>query len=237
VKLLVLAFAAGMGTAFAVQMRALYRTWGLLPDADRAFPGDDLVEAPEVVETRYIDIDAPPAAVWPWLVQLGYDRGGWYSYGPLDRPWSPAGGRSGRSVESILEEFQDLAEGDLVPTHPAGGFVARVVERERVLALYLDDSMMLEQLDELKAESNLDTDADVDISQMDMPPYAVSWTFVLEDAAGERTRLIERMRFRIDVSRNQRKGMPLLAVGVFVLMRSQLLGIKRRAEEHSRSAD
>ena len=54
-----------------------------------------------IIDTRSLVIDAPPAAVWPWLVQLGYGRGGWYSYDRMDM--------AGRSADRILPEFQDLA--------------------------------------------------------------------------------------------------------------------------------
>jgi hypothetical protein len=231
IKLMAVAFAAGMGAAYALQLRMQYRTWGLVADApERGLAGDDLVTPADHIETRRVDIDATPEQVWPWLVQLGYGRGGWYSYPMLDRAWRPGGGEPSSSAESILEEYQDLAEGDLVPTHPEGGFVARVVEPGKALVLYLDDAMVREQFEELVA-SGAD-DAEAVPAETDMPPFAVSWAFVLEDAPGDRTRLVERLRVRIeDISEGQRKAMPFLGLGVFTLMRSQMLGIKRRAEE------
>jgi hypothetical protein len=170
--------------------------------------------------------------VWPWLVQLGYGRGGWYSYQQLDRPWSPNGGPLGGSSDVILEEFQDLAEGDLVPTHAEGGFVARVVEPDAALALFLDDGMTRGQVEEMVADSG--EEAVEAASQMEMPPFSVSWAFVLEPVGSGRTRLIERMRAHVeDISDPQRRGMPLLKMGVFTLMRSQMLGIQDRAEQGS----
>jgi hypothetical protein len=65
---------------------------------------------------------------------------------------------------------------------------------------------------------------------MDMPPYRVSWAFVLEDLPGGRTRLIERLRFELDATDNQWRARPVLEVGVFALLRSQMEGIKARAE-------
>jgi hypothetical protein len=50
----------------------------------RAMPGDDLVPGAASTTTRAITVAAPPAEVWPWLVQLGYGRGGWYSYDWID---------------------------------------------------------------------------------------------------------------------------------------------------------
>jgi hypothetical protein len=229
-RLLILAFAAGMGVAYVQQLRSQHSSWGLVPGgAGRALAGDDLVAGADVSETRALEIEAAPEAVWPWLLQLGYGRGGWYSYPALDRPWSPAGGPAGSSAERILDEFQELAEGDVVPTFSGGGLVVRELEPGRALVLYLDDVLAREQLEAWAAEAA--DEAAAAKADIDMPPYAVSWAFVLEDAPGGRTRLIERLRFRTDVgSEVPRRVMPLLGLGVFAVMRAQMLGIKRRAE-------
>jgi hypothetical protein len=236
IKLMSLAFSAGMGAAFLVQLRQQYRSWGVVEGSDeRGVRGDDLVAEPELVETRAIDIDAPPERVWPWLAQLGYGRGGWYSYPVLDRPWNPAGGPPFRSAEGVLSEYQDLAEGDLVPTHPQGGFEARIVEPDEALVLYLDDAMFREQMAELAEDvagtvEEQDGEPDRDI-ELDMPPYQVSWAFELQALAGDRTRLIERLRVHIEASEQQWRARPALAMALFALVRSQLLGIKRRVED------
>lgn len=242
IKILALAVATGMAIAYGLQLREDYRKWGLADaDAERALAGDDLVEAPDLVETRRIDIDAPPSQVWPWLVQLGYGRGGWYGIGQLERPWAPSGGPASSSADVILDEHQDLAEGDMVPTHDHGGFVARVVEPDAALVLYLDNGMFGEQMQEIVADRVQDDEAADEaseaVSDMAMPPFAISWAFVLEDAPGGRTRLVERLRLRIeDITDAQRKGTPLLSTGIFVQMRSQMLGIKSRVEALSGEA-
>jgi hypothetical protein len=236
IKLMTLAFSAGMGLAYLVQLRQQYRSWGLLDGSDeRGLRGDDLVAEPQLIETRAIDIDATPEKVWPWLAQLGYGRGGWYSFPALDRPWTPGGGGPRQaSADEILPEFQDLAEGDLVPTASAAGFAAKIVEPGDALVLYLDDEMVREQVGELMADvsdgveergGNLALDAD-----FDMPPYQVSWAFELQELAGGRTRLVERLRARIEATDAQWRAKPLLGMGVFALMRGQLEGIKRRVE-------
>lgn len=236
VQLMALAFSAGMGAAYLVQLRTQYRSWGLAPDGnERGVPGDDIVPEADLVETRAIDIDAPPAAVWPWLAQMGYGRGGWYSFAAVDRAWTPAGGPPSDSADTILDEFQDLAEGDLVPTHPQGGFEARVVQPNVALVLHLDDTMMREQLDEIVAEAadaveEQGGEAEMDLDMSDMPPYRVTLAFELEELPGGRTRLIERVRASVDVSENQKRARPALAMGLFVFLKSQLEGIKERAE-------
>ncbi len=232
-KVLILALATGMAIAYGLQLREQYRSWGRLAgDQDRALRGDDLVEPADLVETRTLVIDAAPSAVWPWLAQMGYGRGGWYSYRQLERPWQARGGPMGESSDVILDAYQDLAEGDLVPTDPVGGFVARVVEPESALVLFLDDVRVREQYGKMdEDESEEPQEATFD---MDMPPFSFSWAFLLEPVGKERTRLTERVRLRVaDISDAQRRGVPLIRTGVFVLMRSQMLGVARRAEQAS----
>lgn len=243
IKLMSLAFSAGMGAAYLFQLRQQYGTWGLADGGDeRGVRGDGLVPEPDLIETRAIDIDVPPEQVWPWLSQLGYGRAGWYSYPMLDRAWSPAGGDPFEPAETVLGEYQDLAEGDLVPTHPQGGFEAKLVEPGEALVLYLDDVMTRDQFAELVADASEAVEEPAEAAgeggsamaldfEMDMPPYQVSWAFELEELPGDRTRLIERMRVHIEANEMQWRARPFLGLGVFVLMRSQMQGIKRRAEQ------
>lgn len=75
-------------------------------------PGDDLVPEPTFAATRAITIDARPDEVWPWIVQIGYGRAGFYSYDALDNLGH------GRSAEMIEPELQDLSVGDPIPMAP-----------------------------------------------------------------------------------------------------------------------
>jgi len=82
-----------------------------------ALPGDGRVPRPTWAATRAVTIDAPPEHVWPWLLQMGYGRGGWYS----DMPWwkDPAGHTCTRSsAAAILAQHQDLHEGDVLLDGP-----------------------------------------------------------------------------------------------------------------------
>lgn len=84
-------------------------TWGAIAlEASRRLPSDDLVLAPTFNATRAITIDAPPEQVWPWIVQMGLTRAGWYSYDLLDNLGRP-------SARRIIPELQDLRPGDTVP--------------------------------------------------------------------------------------------------------------------------
>ena len=102
-------------------------SWGIDPDLSAAeLPGDDLVVDPIAVDTRSIEIDAPPSAVWPWLVQMGDDRGGEYSYSLFGLPHR-------KGAERIVPEWQDLAVGDRI-----NEWVVHRLEPERALILYSD---------------------------------------------------------------------------------------------------
>ena len=89
--------------------RHWHRRWGAT-DAEVAavMPGDDLVPGAHVFCTRAITIDAPPGAVWPWLVQVGFGKAGFYSNDLLDNVAHP-------SADRILDEFEDPKVGDWVP--------------------------------------------------------------------------------------------------------------------------
>jgi hypothetical protein len=89
-------------------------TWGATPDeVSRALPGDELVARPTFNATRAITIAAAPEEIWPWLVQVGVKRGGWYSYDFLDNFMRP-------SADRIIPELQDLAPGDVLGMSPDG---------------------------------------------------------------------------------------------------------------------
>ena len=89
-------------------------TWGATAaEVSRPLPSDDLVPAPTFNATRAITIDAPPEQVWPWIVQMGLTRAGWYSYDLLDNLGRP-------SARHIIPELQDLQPGDIVPMSPDG---------------------------------------------------------------------------------------------------------------------
>ena len=94
------------------------RRWGATTaELQRPLPGDDLVPHSRAGYTQAITIRAPVAAVWPWLVQIGQGRGGFYSYEGLEN----LVGCDIHNAERVLPEFQILASGDLLRPEAAQG--------------------------------------------------------------------------------------------------------------------
>lgn len=106
----------------------LYRPWQLRwgatrEELDRTMPGDEVVPSPTFNATRAVTIDATPEAIWPWLLQIGFGRAGWYSYDLLDNL-----GR--HSAERLVPELQHMEVGDLVPLGPGKDSGMRVKDFE-----------------------------------------------------------------------------------------------------------
>lgn len=122
----------GLSAAVAVWAglwRPWHLTWGATPEeVARPLPGDGLVPSPTFDATRAISIGAPPEQVWPWLVQVGTGRAGWYSYDLLDNLGRP-------SARRIVPELQHLAPGDVVPMSPDGerGLEVHSLDRPRTM--------------------------------------------------------------------------------------------------------
>ena len=96
----------------------LYRSWHLhwgatSAEVGNSLPGDALLARPQFKATRAITIHAPPDAVWPWLVQAGCLRAGWYSDDLFDNLGHP-------SATTIVPSLQDLEVGHWVPMSPFG---------------------------------------------------------------------------------------------------------------------
>jgi len=229
-----------IGTAAAITIGRLVRwsrVWGVDPwEKDKALPGDDLVEEPNAIETRGLTIGAPPEAVWPWLVQMGYGRAGWYSYDQVDM--------RGKSEERILPEWQNLTVGDVIPTSPTTGFAVKVVEEGRALALFSDTALVASQAAEateaIQSASGDEGDTEAvptglgatgSVLRSTPEEFAASWTIVVEPLDGGRTRLIERFRGRFGEAGSKFRVIgPFMGFGVFVMMHRQMLGIRERAE-------
>jgi hypothetical protein len=138
----------GAGVVTWVLSRRPVRPLG--DEARRPLPGDELVPSAKVRWTHGITIRARPNEIWPWLIQMGCRRAGWYSYDGLDNGGVP-------SADRIVLELQRVEVGDIFPWTPAAddGFVVRAVEPERALILGGDGvavswALILEPIDETR---------------------------------------------------------------------------------------
>lgn len=97
----------------------------------RPLPGDGIVPDPDVVMDRGFDLPAPPETVFPWLVQLGKRRGGWYFPRSVERLIPP----SRRAIRVIDPRWQGLAVGDVIPDYGGADetFTVEEVEPSRLI--------------------------------------------------------------------------------------------------------
>ena len=114
-KMVGVAMALGAATAaYLLYIRHRQLRWGATDEElERSMPGDEIVEYPTFNATRAVTIGARPQEIWPWIVQIGVTRAGWYSYDPLDNLGRP-------SARRILPQFQNPKIGDVVPMSPDG---------------------------------------------------------------------------------------------------------------------
>lgn len=195
-------------------LRRWYNRWGAqAEERQRPLPGDELVPAPMLGYTRAITIHAPPALVWPWLVQMGQGRGGLYSYDGLEN----LVGCDIHSADRILPEYQQLKPGELIRLGPQGYpcFSAVSVEPGRALVLISADPQ---------------TGQPVAYTEKGGKGYSIAtWQFFLEAPGGDATRLL--VRQRLAYSPGLAWLWRLTEPVVFVMERKMLLGIRQRAEQ------
>lgn len=149
-------------------------SWGSTPEElAEPYPGDGLIPFGRRSPTMAVTIDATPEQVWPWLVQMGWDRGGWYSWDTLDN-----GGRP--SATAVHPEWQDIAIGDRLQFRILG----RVADAYRVMVIEPNAFLGLHGYSTLFGRW-LDPDAPRPSSYME-----AIWGFRLAELAGGRTRLV-----------------------------------------------
>jgi hypothetical protein len=141
--------------------------------------GDELLPEATALTTHAITIAAPPAAVWPWLAQMGWGRAGWYTYRWVDRLLFPA---NGPSANQLLPEHQQLEVGDRVLDGPPEAdcwFTVEQLEPDRLLVL-----RSTRHLPASWRQRGLGMDW--------------IWSWQLSQPDPGRTRLIQRNRMRLD---------------------------------------
>jgi hypothetical protein len=128
----VAASAAAIDRLYRRFLRDWVLTWGATADeAARRLPGDDLLGAADIVATRAIGIEAPPSAIWPWLVQMGPGRAGAYTYDWIENLF----GLNMHSAEQIHPEWQNLKVGDVLRSREdRPGMRVEILDPERTLS-------------------------------------------------------------------------------------------------------
>ena len=207
------AIAAALLTPFLNSRR---RKWGATDtEVRRSLPGDDLVPHPKGEYMHAITINAPAAKLWPWLVQIGQGRGGFYSYELLENMI----GCNIHNADRIIPELQNLEVGDSIPMHPKMGSPYKVaaIEPNRALVLQI----------------RVDTQTGKTFELGDMMPDTYlnqSWLLFLDESNEGTTRLISRSRNDWNQSLGNTVFFGIFG-GITVMMdRKMLLGIKQRAE-------
>jgi hypothetical protein len=205
--------AARMAAALLTPFRREARGhWGVdAATAARALPGDEIVPAPRWSWTHGVEIDAPASAVWPWVAQLGADRGGFYSYQWLEN----LVGCEVRNAERVHPEWA-VRQGDAFRLHPDGPALT-------VVALEPGAWFVVAPPPE--------TVAPVAPGQR-LTWVDVSWLFLVEPLGPDRCRLISRYRCATspDLATRLTFGPALMEPVGFAMDRRMLLGIKERAE-------
>jgi hypothetical protein len=199
--------------AYVFLIRPWHLRWGATDDeVRRTLPGDDLVPNPRLNATHAVTIHAPVSEVWPWLVQIGQGRGGFYSYDWIENLM----GLDIRNADRIIPEFQNLKVGDTVPLAPNGfGVPVAILEPNRALVLHGDTRAGGPGAPNMRPGDYLN----------------VAWGWFLNPIDERTTRLLERWRADWKPSPwNTLFYRIFLEPGAFLMERRNLLGIKQRAE-------
>jgi len=116
---------------YLLLIRPCQLRWGATDkEISRPMPGDELVPDPTFNATRAVSIEATPEEIWPWLVQMGYGRAGFYGYDLIENLGSE---RGLHSAKNILPELQQLAVGDEMPISIIATYVIHAMEPNRFL--------------------------------------------------------------------------------------------------------
>lgn len=194
-------------SVYHVLLRPWHRQWGAREDEiHRHFPSDEIVSEPSDETTRAVTVEASSEEVWPWIVQLGQERGGFYSYTWLEN----LVGADIHNVDRIVPELQELEEGDSI----------RMVREDYWLQSPVT-SMTVERIDPGRTLVLQGHDGG-------------TWTFHLDPIDDETTRFLVRGR-KPETRTAIGYALRYLTYELphFIMERGMMLGIKTRAERNS----
>jgi hypothetical protein len=184
--------------------------WGATDAEVKAtFPGDELVPNASVTTTRAITVQAAPAQIYPWIVQLGVDRGGMYSIEWIENLM----GLRVKNADRIREEWQNLQVGDLVRftpkdyfLNPGPGLWVKQMVQNRVIVFCFG-------------------------METELPdPCTQTWQFILEPQMDGATRLVLRGQTVGNTGVGAFFG-KLFQGPTFIMERAMLQMLKQRAEQ------
>lgn len=202
----------GMTVAYA-QLQWLGRTYGAnAEERRRPLPGDDLCPDPQAITTHATTIDAPPEQVWPWLVQMGWGRGQWYTARWVDKLLFPG---NGPSADHVHPEWQDLKVGDRILDGAPDKHTAFTVA-----LLEPNHHLVLRSREHLPPAWAQKYSASIDWT----------WAFVLDEPPGHRTRFILRSRVRLQPRWVEAFYLAAIVPADFVMSRQMLQGLASRVE-------
>lgn len=187
--------------------RRYYRNWGTSKEeCETPLPGDELVNEPAVQTTEGIWIEAPASEVWPWLVQMGHDRAGMYSYEKLENLI----GIKHHNADRIHPEWQHLSVGDVIRLAPPGWMGLRDGISLPVVQLTEGQSIVMRM-------------------QSPLPMDGV-WSFHLSSRWEDRCRFLVRTRSAMRAP-TEALGAEAFGPVQAMMTRGMLLGIKQRVEQ------
>jgi hypothetical protein len=202
--------AIGAAAGYILLARRRQLDWGAtVRETEGPLFGDHLIANPDLIATRAITVRATADLVWPWIVQLGQGRGGFYSYDSLENLL----GCDIHSADRIVSDWQDMAVGDEVKLYPDGPLDVAAVEPGRALALRGGVRM-----------GNVE------------PPYDFTWAFVLGEQPDRTTRLLVRERYAYAKWWAPLLVEPAVAAS-FVMSQKMLRGVRDRAERVTREVE
>jgi proline iminopeptidase len=234
----IIATLAGLSTALWLLRRYGLHSGATWEEYQQPFPGDKAIPRPDLEITNAITIHASPEEIWPWLVQLGYYRGGWFTDSTW-RDWdylpdkvmryfvrdeaekSGYGHRDTPTSAEIVAEFQNLKQGEIILDGPPGTafFTVMDIEPNKRMVLYSDTHLRFLFPQSIRANPKIGIGGEF------------TWGFFLEPINSKRTRLLLRTRgivrplwYRILIQ----VSVPIANI---FLARKMLGGIKRHAEE------
>ena len=208
-----LSYTAAAVAAGCAVLQVLGRTAGSARGERHAeLPGDDVVPGPKAVTNHAVTIAAAPEAIWPWLTQMGWHRGGYYTPRWVDLVFFPANWPSLDRLDPGLT--RDLVPGDTIPDGPPGTawYEVHTVSAPATLVLH---------------------------SMTHVPPgwqrfgarMEWTWAFRLTSLPGGRTRLQVRVRAKPEPWWLAAVYNLVLIPADAIMATGMLRGIKRRAEK------